>query len=401
MTEILKLNKKILIISSYAPPKITGGALYLYNIFSNISPDSYCFLTSKKNFILSSNKITGQKYVLGCRYFFYDELNFSNKNKVINTLLIPLKILRITKRALRVIKSEKIEIIVGISDNGRSYLTAFLLSKLSGKPYCLYAFDLYKENSLTAFWKKIAVTCEPYLFKSAKLIFLSGQGPKNYYKQIYPKLRNFVVINGSGINYGFQQLPNDHKPNMPYNLIFAGNIYWAQEKSLGNIIQAVSEINDLDLCIKIYTPKITPKIFNKYGEREKIELIFAPPEDMPEIERRADILLLPLSWGTPSPEIINTATPAKLVSYLQSGRPILIHAPAESYLSQNAKLLGFACVVDTEDIEKIKISIRKLLLDIEYSKKLIETAHGVFLKNYDAQINSDIFATIINGLPSN
>jgi len=58
---------------------------------------------------------------------------------------------------------------------------------------------------------------------------------------------------------------------------------------------------------------------------------------MSEIQTQADILFLPLSWHTKSQKIIDTATPGKLTDYLISNRPILIYAPASTFLAQYAK----------------------------------------------------------------
>ena len=117
----------------------------------------------------------------------------------------------------------------------------------------------------------------------------------------------------------------------------------------------------------------------------------APPQKMPEIQTQANILFLPISWHTKSQTIINTATPGKLADYLISNRPILIHAPSSTFLTQYAKKNNFACIVDEENIEKLKNAIKTLLFDKIFAKRIIENAKTTFFRNHDANQNALIF----------
>jgi len=112
---------------------------------------------------------------------------------------------------------------------------------------------------------------------------------------------------------------------------------------------------------------------------------------MPIIQSNADILFLPLSWGTKSQAIIDTATPGKLTDYLIAGRPILIHAPASSFLVKYAKENNFAYIVDDENIEKIKEGIKKIVNELKYANMIIDNSRKMFFKNHDANKNREKF----------
>jgi len=64
------LNKKILVISSWAPPKI-GGPQNFYYLFSELNPRDFYIITKKQN-LPSDNKKLG--YKLDCDYFFYNNI---------------------------------------------------------------------------------------------------------------------------------------------------------------------------------------------------------------------------------------------------------------------------------------------------------------------------------------
>jgi len=163
-------------------------------------------------------------------------------------------------------------------------------------------------------------------------------------------------------------------------------------RSLKNLIEAVETMDDLDVRLKIYTP--SPKDYlEKIGIREskKVSLDMAPPQNMPAIQAKADILFLPLSWKTKSQPIIDTATPGKFTDYLISGRPMLIHAPASTHVVQYAKENDAAICVDEENIDAIKAAIRKLVSDINYVKTLIECAQKTFFQNHSVASNAKLF----------
>jgi glycosyltransferase involved in cell wall biosynthesis len=123
--------------------------------------------------------------------------------------------------------------------------------------------------------------------------------------------------------------------------------------------------------------------------KQNPQIIFTSltPKKIPDALKNANILFLPLSWNTPSPEVIEMAVPGKTAEYLASGTPILVHAPADCYLSKYAKERGFAHIVDTEDILALQNGIRKILTDKEYAKNLVVNAQKTS-HDYDVRKNA-------------
>jgi len=106
-----------------------------------------------------------------------------------------------------------------------------------------------------------------------------------------------------------------------------------------------------DVELEIYCPN--PKDYLKKIGID-IETKVVPHKEIPNVLKQADILFLPLSWNTKSPQIIDTATPGKLTDYLISSRPMLIHAPSSTALVKYAKQEKFAYIVDQENIDDIR-----------------------------------------------
>lgn len=416
--------KKILIISSYAPPAI-GGPQNLYNLLRDFPENSYCILTSFYNIDNISAK-TGT-WLKG-KYIFYDNISTSgllenhseirkerpsrlilNKLKHLvkriwllgalgGTFIMFSQIIMIIRAGIKTIKKEKIEIMIGFSDYGPAMISTYFLNKITKKPYYIFLFDIYKDNFYPVFpAASLSKIFESKILKNAEKIIVTNEGTLNYYTQIYGEeiRKKIVVIHNSTFPESYLKLHTDYNPKPPYTILYTGRIYWPQIRSLKNLIKSIEEINDIDINLKIYCPN--PKDYlKKIGIREskKVKISIAPPQKMPEIQTQADILFLPLSWHTKSQKIIDTATPGKLADYLISNRPILIHAPSSTFLTQYAKKNNFAIVVDEENTEKLKSAIKTLLFDKAFTKQIIENAKTTFFKNHDANKNALLFQNL-------
>ena len=423
MTKIPNL-KKILIISSYAPPAI-GGPQNLYNLLRDFPKNSYCILTSFYNIDNVSAK-TGT-WLKG-KYIFYDNISTSGSLKthpeitkerpsrlILNKLKHLVKriwllgalggifimfsqIIMMIRAGIKTIKEEKIEIMIGFSDYGPAMISTYFLHKITKKPYHIFLFDIYKNNLFPVFpGALLANILESKILKNAEKIIVTNEGTLNYYTQIYGEKtkKKIIIIHNSTFPEPYLKLHTDYNPKPPYTILYTGRIYWPQIRSLKNLIKAVQEIKDIDIKLEIYCPNLKDYL-KRIGiiESKKVQILIAPPQKMPEIQTKADILFLPLSWHTKSQKIINTATPGKLTDYLISNKPILIHAPSSSFVTQYAKNNDFALIIDEENTEKLKSAIKTLLFDKVLTKRIIENAKATFFKNHNVDHNALTFQSL-------
>lgn len=417
--------KKILIVSSYAPPAI-GGPQMLYNLLRDFPADSYSILTSYYN-IDNLSAIKGTW--LPGEYIFYDNPQASKEARIetaqsknwksklsqnIQKLKLLMKkiwliralagfpvifsqILAIVRSGKKTVREMGSEILLGFSDYGPAMIGSYILHKITERPLYIFLFDLYEENFFPFPGELLAAIFEKKIFMSAVKIIVNNEGTRDFYHKKYGDIisRKIVIIHNSVFpeDYGSLKPVETAQNTKPtYTILFTGRVWWPQEGAIKNLIKAVNEIKDLDIEFKLYSP-MPKEYLKKIGlvESEKVKLSFAPPENMPRVQSEADILFLPLSWHGKSKAIIDTATPGKLTDYLIAGKPILIHAPSLSFLVHYAKENNFAAVVDKEDTEMLKEIIKKLILDKEFSKQLVENAKKTFFKNHDAKNNMTSF----------
>jgi len=414
--------KKILIISSYAPPSMRGAPQNIYNLLRDFPQDSYCLLTSFYN--IDNISVKTGTWLKG-KYIFYDNISFSGSLKtqpeitkerpsrlILNKLkylvkrtwilgalggsfIMSSQIIMMIQSGIKSIKKEKVEIMIGFSDYGPAMISTYLLHKITRKPYYIFLFDIYKGNLFPVFPAGLlSKIFESKILKNAEKIIVTNEGTLKFYIKEYGERirKKIVVIHNSTFPELYLKLRTDYNPKPPYTIAYTGNIYWPQIKSLKNLIKSIKEIDSIDINLKIYCPN--PKDYlKKIGikENKKIKISVASPEKMPEIQTKADILFLPLSWHTKSQKIIDTATPGKLADYLISNRPILIYAPSSTFLSQYAKKDNFALVVDEESIKKLKSAIKTLLFNKASTERMIKNAKDTFFKNHDAHQSALLF----------
>ena len=417
------MKHKTLIISSYAPPSI-GGPQNLYNLLRDIPSESYSILTSFNNI----DNTSAQKGTwLDCEYIFYDNLKKSKSaaksqkqsETTGRSFILKLKhlmksspffrdlfgipiifgqIMMILKAGGKTVKKQNIRKIVSISDYGPALIASYFISKRNEIPLTLFLFDIYKGNHFPFPGGILASIFEPKLFALAEKIIVTNDGTKDFYVKKYGKEMEdkIIVIYNSTFPDLYLRLRSPYEPKPPYKIIYTGKIYWAQMGSLMNLIKAVNEVNDIDVRLDIYSPSPSDYL-KKLGFRDskKVKILKPlPPQEIASVQTQADILFLPLSWNTKSPDIINTATPGKLTDYLISGRPTLIHAPASSFLVEYAKEREFAHIVDTDNVEELKKGILKLATDKTYADRLIKNAEKTFFENHSIEVNSEKFKKV-------
>lgn len=412
-----------MIISSYAPP-LLGGPQNMYNLLYKADPSSYCILTSFYNIDNVSAKIGTW---LPGEYIFYDKLGdsypnlernkavyhnpISFKRKIIEKLKYLVKRNKIVKQLIciniilgqimaivhagkKAIKNKNIDSMIAISDYGPAMIGTYILHKITGKTYSIFLFDLYRWNNLPFPGKQLARLFEASMFCNATHIVVTNNGTKDFYKEKYEKniTDKMVVIHNSTFKKEETMNREVNAPKKFFDVMFTGRIYWPQVEPLQKLIKAIHKIKDLDVRLKIYSPN--PKDYlEKIGikEDDKVSIDIASPKDITKIQSRADILFLPLSFHGESMEIINTATPGKLSDYLIAGRPILIHAPASTYVVKYARENNFAAIADEDNIESIIDAIRKILTDKSFANTIVKNAKETFDRNHDAEKNSAIF----------
>lgn len=411
---MINITKKTLIISSYAPPSPSGSGLMMYNIFSNFPKGSFCILTADEN-----KEEALQKYKLDAPYYYYGNqllsFDFNSKKEtflqrlknivksffVTKTLaelfLIIFVLFKIMRSGSRAIKDQNPDILLGFSDIGPCLLATYLLHKKYKLPFVLHFYDLYADNKLPPILSLVAKWLEPKLFSEAKKITVMCDEMKSYLRKKYKREDIEVIYNSINIPSQQANFPSPHLlKSKDFKIAYLGSIYWAQIGALRNLLSAVKIVKGIPIKVTLYTPH-SKDFMNSLGiyENENIAFNTCTPDKVQEVLRGFDLLFLGLTFDSVWTQLINTSCPGRLCDFLVSGRPILIHAPQDSFLCKYGQKYQFAFVVSKNNVQDLAGTISDLFHNPNIGTEMAQKAINIAALNHNATINSELFSQII------
>lgn len=370
-------RRKLLLISHSLPPIMSGVSIIIQRLFKCFEEGSYVVLTSSYN-----GKSDGLRTIreLPCRYYFLSlESFFKPYNRKV-AVLEWMQVFPAILKGLFIIRREKITDIFIVPSSGNLLLTAYIMHLISMKSLSIYFLDLFAGNKGFKLRQCLSGPIEYLAIHSAQNIFVMSESLKRYYDKKYNicsvLLRHPVDV--SDDDYSIHGKPRQNykklkKCNHPASIVFTGYVYEYQIDPLQNLAKAVNSMNGVKL--EIYTSR-AKKYIDKMGVMGKNIIYhgFVAPEGVTEIQQKADILFLPMAFNPPSRLVIATASPGKLAEYLTSGRPILVHAPNDAYISWYAKRYGWGVVVEKPDISLLRESIIGLINNRALQERLVKNA---------------------------
>ncbi|MDD1684697.1 MAG: glycosyltransferase, partial [Methanoregula sp.] len=121
-----------------------------------------------------------------------------------------------------------------------------------------------------------------------------------------------------------------------------------------------------------------------------------PNSEMPAVQQSADILFLPLAFDSPYPDIIRTSAPGKIGEYLASEKPVLVHAPKDSFIAWYFSKNRCGDVVSENNPDTLAEHVVRLVRDDEYRRELARNAYILARDQFDAGSAREKFLAIIN-----
>ena len=384
---MIKLRKKIAVLSNILPPEPSGQSVLIHRLLSEISPESYC-LISRKDYNKSESENQALEKLPAPYYHITHKLN---RNYIAN-------VFRRKKCLLEILKKENCEILIAFSGDLYDIPAAYLAAKELKIKFIPYMADWYSYQWIDnrQIFSKIA---ERFIIGGAAISIVPNEFLANELKKRY-KVKTAIVRN-------MIPLPDLHKidatpeifDNNEISIAFTGAIYQAQFDAFRNLIAALKLLNDDRIKLHIYT-SCKKEDINKegIGGSNVIFHDYVNESEVARILRKSDILFLPLGFRTPYPKVINTSAPGKMGEYMAVGKPILVHSPNDSFVSWYHRKNGTAQVVSEEKVESLAHSIKELIDSKTLCQKLGDSALKFATEDFELIKNQKRFVNIINSL---
>ena len=270
-------------------------------------------------------------------------------------------------------------------------LAACLAARTTRKPFLVYFTDVYVEGLPRG--RRTARRIERYVARRASVVFAMS-GPHR--DQLAARMAAYgIEPNVIEIPHPFPapqaDAPVTRLDGSP-SILFTGAIYDAQADSVARLAEAVRSVDGarLHLFSQMSASDIEAEGVRVGGP---VTLRAATSNETLAAQRGAGILFLPIAFG--ANEIVRqTAAPTKLAEYLAAGRPILVHAPPDAYVTRYAREHGFAEIVDEPDAVALARAVERLATDETRRAELVANAAATF-ERHRAERVAEVFAEAV------
>jgi glycosyltransferase involved in cell wall biosynthesis len=268
--------------------------------------------------------------------------------------------------------------ILSVADHGFSVIGADVCARLSGLPHIIWVFDLWEENAYSDVDRRLARRFERGIWRRAAAIIVHADELAAHYRRkhgvtctVLPTPIDLVAADGAA--------RRRHEDGGALEVLYAGAVYWAQEEAIRRLIAACSTLHDVRL-----TMVADPASLRAAGiVPDRVEPTL-PHEAFRSRVGEADVAVVCLSFRSPHPDVIATATPARLPEFMASGTPIVVHAPPGSHVAEYARRHDFAEVVDVPDRDALARGLRRALDDTAVSSMRARRARDLAVERHDA-----------------
>ncbi|MDQ3648096.1 MAG: glycosyltransferase [Actinomycetota bacterium] len=280
--------------------------------------------------------------------------------------------------------------VVSVADNGFSPIAGAFAALLLRCPHVVMVFDLWEENAYSAASRRLARLVEgPILRSAGAVVVFCPQAAHHLHHKHGVECWAIDTPIDVGPSGPGASLPD----RRPLEILVAGAIYWAQEDAVRRLLRAAAGVDAVTVTIVGDEPSLRARGFAADAYEPPL-----PGAEFHDRLRRADILFIGLSFASPHPEVVLTATPARLPECMAAGRPLLIHAPAASHVATYGRDEDLGVVVDQPSEEALERGIRALLDDPDGAAARSRRAARLARERHDAAAVREAFGRILDGL---
>jgi glycosyltransferase involved in cell wall biosynthesis len=394
-------HRRMVIVSSYFPPNISGSSTVLRNLVSQLDPRAISVVTELHRQAPGSAQSTVPKGITIYKAALPDWLLTKipyiwRWERYFRFALTPV----FRNLTLRAIKEAGAECILGIYPNWPCFIGAYQASCTSGIPLYTYHMDIPVRRSAVAPFEGFFIdNFESKILRSSQNRLIVTEGYEPDFSRRHNLDTTFIphTLELTERRERLAKLPiPDHKP--PFRIVHTG-IVVGQKEGLLRIAQTLHKNPDLNAKLILSTPTAKADLLKSGFDLPCVEIHSLPQEEVLKLQASAHILTTVFPFYTKTKEGAMAGYPTKLVEYLSLDRPILIHAPEWSFVVKHARKHNYAKVVDRPDPEQLAETIRTLLQNPGNGKTIQANAHA-FAENFDIRKVTRKFVDALNLCPS-
>ncbi len=260
-----------------------------------------------------------------------------------------------------------------------------LASRTARLPYYVYVCDYYSYQWVNPVLRFAARRMEPRIMRGAAGAIVLNEFMRDSLARRF-EIEPTLIRNPCDLSlYEGDGLGPRERDGGQAHIVYTGAVSPAQADALQNLIRAAELLDRRVAAAHIYTGQSGETLAALGLRTGFVHHAHVPHQVVPSVQRQADILFLPLAFRSPYPEIVRTSAPFKLGEYLASRRPILVHAPADSFLAWYFRRHECGLVVDQPDPAVLADSIVRLASDGTLQERLAARAWERVRLDFDSE----------------
>jgi len=368
------LGLKLALVSHVLPPSWSGQAMVLYRLLRILDPECYC-LISRQNYDSEIYRGDSPSMLKAFYYHLPGELRIGWLSRFgLFAIESWLKTVQRARRISRILKREQSNAVVACSGDLYDLPAAYLASRWMGVRYYAYLFDDYTYQWTAPLHRTFAQRWERVFVERAARIIVPNEFLCKEYENRYG-IKPIVVHNP------YEESETGQTIERPWpahggeiKVVYTGAIYHAHYDAFQNMLMAIREMRRPEIKLHLYTAQSTSDLEQQNINGPVVVHSHLPSREIAHVQQDADVLFLALAFRSVIPEVIRTSAPGKMGEYLASGRPILVHAPSDSFLSWYFRKHGCGLVVDQNEPAKLTDAIRRILNDELLRQRVVKNA---------------------------
>ena len=269
---------------------------------------------------------------------------------------------------------------------------AYLAARRAGVRFIPYYFDHWSQQAAFApRLQRLVELLEPSILRWAFAVIVPNEFLARDL-QVHGKVRTAIVRNACEIPR--PPLARTADGRAPASIVYTGAVYVANHDAFRNLVDVLRS-EDLDATLDIYTAQSEGQIAQARIRGPVSVHSHRPLTEMPSLQADADILFLPLAFNSPFPALIRSSSPAKMGEYLATGRPILVHAPYDTFVAHYFSQYGCGVVVGEPERAPLAEAVRNLLEDDSLRERVGVAARARALADFDIEKARASFAAAV------
>jgi glycosyltransferase involved in cell wall biosynthesis len=384
---------KIALVSHVLPPTWSGQSMILERLLRGFDPSSYVLIRTMR--IPEGGSYTeplpGKMVDVPSAFPPLPVAGLRGVVPLLRGLLATVR--RRAAMIAEIVQAERCDsIVVCTGGDMLDIPAAYLAARRARVRFIPYYFDHWSQQAVfSPRLQRLIKLLEPRILRWASAVIVPNEFLARDL-QAHGRVRTAIVRNACDVPT--TPLVRTVAGSAPVSIVYTGAVYAANHDAFRNLVDVLRSGN-LDATLNIYTAQSEDEIAEA-GIRGPVSVhSHRPLTEMPSLQADADILFLPLAFDSPFPTLIRSSSPAKMGEYLAAGRPILVHAPHDSFVAHYFSQHGCGVVVGELERAPLAEGVRTLLEDDDLRERIGEAARARALADFDIEKARASFAATV------